>query len=630
MTTISSLAERVLLNPSLDEKLAFWPDTLPPDLPGAPRVVTEPARPLSLRLPPGRRSATAPLDVSTEPGRARVLHELMNHEVQAAELIALALLRWPDAPRPFRLGLASTLRDEVTHARMYLDRLRACGGEPGIAPVSRFFWDTLAPLEAPDQFVAGLSLCFELANLDFSLYWHARFTEVGDEPTAAVLRRVHDDEVRHVAHGRSWFHRWHPGELVPSWQQCLPAPLTPARARGPVFSVESRRKAGFSDMDMMKMRIAPGSRGRLARRWSFEATLEDRLAGSTPSAVARDVTADLAALPAFLAHDEDIVAAPAPPLPLRVAWADAGFSTPAFSTDPTPGVPEEPWGPHPDRPDWDPRWAALSSKVETQLQASAFLDDRNGLTWKLPGSVWKQVGDPGPGPWVIKAAWSSSGTRRIRGEGPLTAEQRTWVERHIARDGAVVWQRFARRLVDVSVHVTLAEDVRMDGITRFFTTPAGAYAGTWLGRWTAGLDSSVARAIHDDSRGPSMVVTLEAAGRAAGQWAQSLGYRGPLSIDAMIVDTEEGPRLVPWLETNARRTLGRVAMALARRISPATPAIWRVEPATPERRRALLSAWATNPVQLHRGQIVGGVLPTSDPDGARRVLTWIDARGATV
>ena len=55
----------------------------------------------------------------------RLLHFFANHELLATELMALVLLKFPDAPAAFRKGVLETLKDEQEHTRLYIERMKA-------------------------------------------------------------------------------------------------------------------------------------------------------------------------------------------------------------------------------------------------------------------------------------------------------------------------------------------------------------------------------------------------------------------------------------------------------------------------------------------------------------------------
>jgi hypothetical protein len=342
----------------------------------------------------------------------------------------------------------------------------------------------------------------------------------------------------------------------------------------------------------------------------------------------------------FLCATHDTVVAPRPSPAFCGALADAGFVVPRFVDTLTrsdlgihPLGSVEPWGPNPDVdvpgdvevlgdvPVWNPAWQVLSSKTATARQVQ---------TLALPGivsdrgSVWTEEGDLGDGAWVIKAPFSASGTHRIRGRGPLSAAHRTWLRRQLDGHGEVLVQPWYDRVLDLSVHVTVDDDVRIDGISRFETAPNGAYTGAWLGRWTRGLPPELQREIHGGGDSAAVEPILLAAARQAGEWAQSLDYRGPLSIDATVVREDGHLAVHPWLETNARNTLGRIAMALSDRIDARSYGRWHVARRTPVATDALRKQISERPVQMRHGRIQQGVVATTPAETATTLLTWLD------
>src|SRR6476469_3258042 len=105
---------------SLETKLApaaipeRWEDAPPP------RRLAAPGRPPSLRVVYKAEKLRA---LTTTAGRARALHSFLHHELQAAELMAWAVLAFPDAPRAFRVGLLRIALDEVRHMGLYASQL---------------------------------------------------------------------------------------------------------------------------------------------------------------------------------------------------------------------------------------------------------------------------------------------------------------------------------------------------------------------------------------------------------------------------------------------------------------------------------------------------------------------------
>src|SRR4030095_7020087 len=109
-------------------------------------------------------------------------------------------------------------------------------------------WRSISGMQNPMDYVAGLSLTFEQANLDFARQFAAGFKQVGDEESARLLDKIYRDEIAHVAYGLKWFRKWkNPRES--DWEAfChqLRFPLSPQRAKGGMsINVEGRRAAGL-------------------------------------------------------------------------------------------------------------------------------------------------------------------------------------------------------------------------------------------------------------------------------------------------------------------------------------------------------------------------------------------------
>ncbi|MCC6233190.1 MAG: DUF455 family protein, partial [Verrucomicrobiales bacterium] len=336
---LRELAERILFGNTLEAKLAGEREVTD-ECPGvAIRSPTMPGRPRELVFKEGRvGSPEAPPTrvVQGDRERGRLLHFFANHELLATELMALVLLRFPDAPASFRRGVHQTLRDEQAHTRLYLDRMRDCGVSFGEYPVSGYFWRAVAPMQSPLDYVAGLSLTFEQANLDFCRHFAKGFSEVGDAETSRLLDGIYRDEIAHVAYGLKWFRRWkEPG--MRDWEafcQHLRFPLTPQRAKGMGWNAEGRRAAGLDAQFIEELRVYAASRGRTPVVYWFNPFAEgywSRGRGFTPVRAQAQLARDLANLPQYLARRDDLVLVPERPASSFLAGIqDAGFALPEF------------------------------------------------------------------------------------------------------------------------------------------------------------------------------------------------------------------------------------------------------------------------------------------------------------
>jgi len=243
---IRDFARTILLTEDLGLKLAPAAGELTDEAPGPPERLLEPGR------PPGLRFATR-IDVPSIEGmpdpaqRPRILHALANHELQAAELFAWALLAFPDAPKDFRRGLLKILDDEQRHTRMYIARVEDGGGRFGDFPVNGYFWGKIETITSPLRFLCAMSLTFENANLDHTVDYAEAARRAGDAKTAAVIERVHLDEIEHVRFGWTWLQVFK-REDESAWDAFrtnLTWPLRPVKARGRTFHREGREAAGL-------------------------------------------------------------------------------------------------------------------------------------------------------------------------------------------------------------------------------------------------------------------------------------------------------------------------------------------------------------------------------------------------
>jgi len=350
---LREFAEQVLFSTSLDEKLRS-PEIITDENPGQPIVVPpNPGRPANLHFKShtGSKSEFPGLHrLEGEAERGKLLHFFGNHELLATELMALVLLRFPEAPAAFRRGVFQTLKDEQAHTRLYMERMSACGVRLGDLPVSGYFWRCVAPMENPIDYVAGLCLTFEQANLDFALHFSRNFATVGDAGTASLLEKIYRDEIGHVAYGLKWFRRWkNPNES--DWEafcRTLKFPLSPQRAKGITLNVPGRRAAGLDPQFIAELNVYSQSKGRTPSVFVFNPFAEGYLAHGrayNPTKHQVQLAQDLECLPQFLCRQDDVVLVRRrPSVQFLSGIKQAGYPLPEFVELPdaagrTAGVP---------------------------------------------------------------------------------------------------------------------------------------------------------------------------------------------------------------------------------------------------------------------------------------------------
>ena len=245
--TVEAWARRFIQTTSLLAKCS------PTDPPVAWALEPEPldirplARPSQLEVVSRAPSTPRPRAMLAARARAQLLHTFWFHELQAAELMCWALLRFCDAEHEFREGLLRIWRDEVRHMSLYQAHIETLGFPLGSFPVREWFWQRVPDCSNKTMFVALLGMGLEAANLEHAPRFAQWFRAVGDEAGALLQERVGREEIAHVRFATRWFRRWTGRDDFAYWLECLPRPLSPLLMRGKTINREARRKAGMSE-----------------------------------------------------------------------------------------------------------------------------------------------------------------------------------------------------------------------------------------------------------------------------------------------------------------------------------------------------------------------------------------------
>lgn len=247
---IREWANRILAADSIEEKL-LDPIVFTDHQPGPPIFWKEPSRPQGMEFKRHSRKEKLPaFHEHRDPDkRAICMHRFAGHELLAVEIMAYALLAFPEAPCHFRRGVANTLREEQGHVQLYINRMAEMGLRFGDLPLYRHFWSYVPFLTSPLRYISVMSLTFEMANLDFAPLYGNSFARCGDEASAALMNTILEDEIAHVAFGWNWLRKMKPGERSEweTWRDNTPAIMTPKRACGFVVMEENRKRAGITE-----------------------------------------------------------------------------------------------------------------------------------------------------------------------------------------------------------------------------------------------------------------------------------------------------------------------------------------------------------------------------------------------
>lgn len=615
--SIDELARRVLFSDSLEEKLKHLPVSSeraegPISRDSLSNKIT-PARGDTIQFASGsapRPKLPASANLVTEENRGTLLHFFANHELLAAELMALALLRFPDAPHKFRVGLANTLQEEQRHTRWYLARMKDCGVEFGEFPLSRFFWDTVSSMESPIDYVSRLSLTFEQANLDYANHFSGILREAGDTKSAAILKRIYEDEISHVGYGLHWFRQWKE-ESESDWEALktrLHFPLSPSRAKGnrTGFNMEGRREAGFDEDYIHRLSLFERSNGRTPNVFLFNPEAENSVAAYPapyhPDKRILSVIEDLEIVSAILARRDDVILMRRPPsLEHRASLASQGIQLPEIEAINAEGLIASdsllkdrrlndfrPWGISPDvakrfkhlqkntsHESLAYHWRDSSRELFSKSKQVTALSEWSGTNFvchtaeELSGAI-AQLLDLGYADAIIKRPFSTAGggMKRIQLREIADRDAPVFSEK-ILHEGGLLLEPAHRRELDFSIQYQMSDGkLNQVGLIRQIISDSGQYRGSIsANKFCQGLSPGISQFLMEkafknyEDESPFT--------KALESWLNQNHYSGPIGVDAYLHrDRDDQLALRTFCEVNPRFTMGRVTHELRKKVSP--------------------------------------------------------------
>lgn len=231
------------------------PPPVPSQWEDAPPVrrLDKPGRPEALVIAKRAHKSPGPVALKDPKKRAHLVHTFLHHELQATELMAWALLAFPDAPLAFKRGLLIIAADEIRHMEMYSRYMVPLGYRYGDFPVRDWFWERVPKAETPAHYVAVMGMGLEGGNLDHTSRFAEKFRAIGDEEGARIQEVVCEEEIPHVRFGLFWFQRFTEGQDFAVWRGLLPEPLSPMVMRGTPLNRADRVRAGFSETFLQEL-----------------------------------------------------------------------------------------------------------------------------------------------------------------------------------------------------------------------------------------------------------------------------------------------------------------------------------------------------------------------------------------
>ena len=569
-TTVSEFAERVLMSHSLEEKLTHAPKSLILDPPkrGGFKLPDLPGRPEHLR--PQANDGKSPFpsadQLHDEEQRAVLLHFFANHELLAVELMALALLKFPDAPDSFRRGVLRTLQEEQNHTRWYLQRMKECGVNFGDYNLSPMIWSHISDMESPLDYVSRLSLTFEQANLDYAKHYSAVLAQAGDPKTAKILNKIYHDEIAHVGYGVKWLRRWKENAQSDwdAWHQQLHFPLSPIRAKGMApFNDEGRRKAGLDEDFIAKLKRFQSSRGRSPDLYWFNPDVEPAAASKSWTAPKRldELAADLEYAFALAAPSEDdIILLRKTPTDSHLAYlAQHGLSFPEIAPfhelqkirSERKIRNERPWG--------HPRPELLSKEFGIKLRQ---LVDPS----PLPATICqthdeaRRIMESSPHQnWIAKPLFSSAGRgiKKLSLNSPKLPSPpfllEPWLEKEL--EFSMLFQINSPKQGGIRFLGLSQQEVSADG--QWISSTSNPKPASHL---TSGQARLISNTVLPEAKKhfPAMLKEL----------LEGLSYIGPVCIDSFLHRTSDGLEWHRVSEINSRWSMGRLAHQLRLKLSP--------------------------------------------------------------
>lgn len=266
----------------------------------------------------------------------------------------------------------------------------------------------------------------------------------------------------------------------------------------------------------------------MSRRLIFNVDFEERLAGRS-TRLKPSFLKKLAARFLFLGTAEDTL--------------EGDFELPAAFRARFPDLPRVAKDAAGERLEWAP---SEPPELMRRLNAKPFAYEvakRIGLA--MPGTLCRSVEEVAAslpdGRWVVKRPFGHGALGHFLGAGSaLPPNAPGSIAKALATGEPVVLEPWVEREQDWSVQLEVGESVRVLAVTELITTPQGAYVGNRIG-----------------VPGPSGEAAIK-----VGEILRAEGYRGPAGIDAYT----SGGVLRPLVEINARHTMGRIALEVARRL----------------------------------------------------------------
>jgi len=221
-----------------------------------------PAEPVAITIPgrPDKPQLVDPKSVkhrklTTEQGRAGLVHAVAHIEFNAINLALDAIYRFRDMPDQYYFDWLLVAAEESKHFNLLRNRLEIMGYHYGDLPAHNGLWEMAVKTDHDALTrMALVPRVLEARGLDVTPGMIKRLEQVGDVETIAILEIILSEEIGHVAIGSRWFNYCCEIKGVEpdlTFRELLKQYMG-GGLRGPLHS-EARLQAGFSQAELEQL-----------------------------------------------------------------------------------------------------------------------------------------------------------------------------------------------------------------------------------------------------------------------------------------------------------------------------------------------------------------------------------------
>ena len=218
------------------------------------KKINIPGRPLRPELVPVNQVKQRKL--TTDEGRATLIHAICHIEFNAINLALDAVYRFRDMPDDFYGDWLKIAAEEAYHFSLLSNRLNEMGYHYGDKPAHNGLWESCVNTDHDVMVrMALVPRVLEARGLDVTPGIIKRLKSAGDDKTIGLLEIILRDEIGHVKIGSDWFHYCCEQRQLDSESTFIQLinQYMHGQLRGP-FHDEARLQAGFAESELALLR----------------------------------------------------------------------------------------------------------------------------------------------------------------------------------------------------------------------------------------------------------------------------------------------------------------------------------------------------------------------------------------